>query len=138
MGPVPLWGVDILVLLVAMTGAVWIGLWEFPRRVAARWALRHPRARRSEPAEPAKRPIEDVVLHARRLGRQFHQPPNGRSLAKLEGIRRAYDDVLAECCDELRIDHLLRVLATGDELDAERSRVERRLELGGVDLWLTW
>ncbi|MGH3413081.1 MAG: hypothetical protein ACRDPH_08395 [Marmoricola sp.] len=63
--------------------------------------------------------------------------PDGRAFVKLEGIRRAYDVVLADCCDHLGVDHLIGVLEPGAELDAERARVERRLMLSGVDLPVT-
>jgi hypothetical protein len=44
--------------------------------------------------------------------------------------------VLAEGCAQLGIEHLLDVLPPGEELDVERTRVEQRLELVGLDLRL--
>ncbi len=53
---------------------------------------------------------------------------------KFEAHRRAYDDVLLEGCRALGVTTLLGVLAPGPELDAERDRIEGRLELFGLDL----
>jgi hypothetical protein len=136
MGPDPIWAADLVALTVTTVAAVWVGLWELPQSVRSAWrAVRD--QRHHDPPEPVVRPLQQVASHARRLGRRYHQPPAGRSFAKLEAIRRAYDDVLAECCDRLRIEHLLHVLPPGEELDVERARVERRLELSGLDLHLT-
>ncbi len=85
---------------------------------------------RRQPPPPA-RPIELIARDARRLGHRFREPPRGVSFAKFEGTRWAYDKVLAEGCRALEIEHLLGVLPTGPELDAERARVETRLWLAG-------
>lgn len=73
---------------------------------------------------PAGRPIERIALDARRLGRQLQHADDGRSRARIDAIRRAYDDVLAEGCRALGFEHLLGVLGEGPELDGERRRVE--------------
>ncbi|HET8559167.1 MAG TPA: hypothetical protein VFL69_01485 [Marmoricola sp.] len=133
MGLVTLWLVDAVAVVLVAAGGIWVGLWARPRWWRAR----------SGPGAPAPRPgrttpsIEESVARSRRLGRLHHGPAEGRSRAKAEGIRRAYDGALAECCSALEIVHLLEVLPPGPELDAERTRVERRLELSGVDLNLT-
>jgi hypothetical protein len=135
---------DIVALAVTAAGAAWLGLWQpparsrrFSRRLLRRFA-RHPREQDREAAapEPKTRPFEVVAAHARRLYARFHQAAEGRSYAKLEAIRRAYDEVLAEGCAQLGIEHLLDVLPPGEELDVERTRVEQRLELVGLDLRL--
>lgn len=87
------------------------------------------------PAPPVEhRPIEVVSREARRLGRRFRATRRGVSFAKSEAVRRAYDDVLAEGCEALGVPHLLGVLDPGDELDAERTRVERLLHVWGLSV----
>jgi hypothetical protein len=95
---------------------------------------RHGRLRnaRSASQEPQRRPLELIASDARRLGARLENPPRGMSYAKLEGARRAYEHVLAEACTALGVEHLLRVLPPGDELDAERTRVEGMLWLAGL------
>ena len=83
---------------------------------------------------PDRREIEVVAREVRRLGRGFRATRDGVSFAKFEAYRRAYDAVLAECCEALEVTHLLGVLAPGDELDAERLRVERVLHRWGLVL----
>jgi hypothetical protein len=83
---------------------------------------------------PAGRPIEDIAFDIRRLGRQLGRAHDGRSALRLEAIRRAYDDVLAEGCEALGVAQLLVVLPAGPELDTERARVERVLEAAGMVL----
>jgi hypothetical protein len=94
---------------------------------AARSLLR----RRPQPLPP-RRPIEQLARDLRRLGPKFHRPPPGTSAVKVEAARYAYDRVLGEAATAVGVDHLLSVLAPGDELDAERRRVEGRLWLAGV------
>ena len=80
------------------------------------------------------RPIETIAREARRLGRSYRYPPRGRSFARFEGTRLAYDKVLGEGCRALGIVHLLDVLPPGAELDAERERVEHLLDQAGLRL----
>ena len=127
----------VLATLVVATTAVALGyaifgwrLWRRPVRAASAWRQR----RRPQP--PATRPFEELAVLARRLGRRYHYPPAGQRFVKCEAVRRAYDGVLAETCTALGVTHLLGVLPPGPELDAERSRVERALELAGFELGL--
>jgi hypothetical protein len=87
---------------------------------------------RADLPRPQGRPLELIASDARRLGSRFANPPRGAAFAKLEGLRRAYDHVLGEACSALGVDHLLGVLPPGDELDAERARVEGLLWLAGL------
>ncbi len=91
---------------------------------------------RRRPPVPATRPIEDLALLARRLGRRYHEPAAGQRFAKTEGLRLAYDAVLAEACTALGLTHLLLVLPPGADLDTERARVEWALEVAGLELGL--
>ena len=83
---------------------------------------------------PRGRPIEAIARDAWRIGVRFYQPGDGLRFVKIEGIRRAYDEVLAEACDALGVEHLLRVLPPGRERDIERHRVEWVLHQSGLDL----
>lgn len=89
---------------------------------------------RFNPRRPPNRPIETIAREARRLGRSYRYPPRGRSFARFEGTRWAYDKVLAEGCAALGIVHLLDVLPPGAELDAERERVVYLLDQAGMRL----
>lgn len=83
------------------------------------------------PASP-RRPLEDLVRDLRRSSRRLRHPPPGTSYVKVQAARYAYDRALAEAGDALGIDHLMRVLEPGPELDGERERLEARLWLAGV------
>jgi hypothetical protein len=83
---------------------------------------------------PLGRPIEEIARDARRLRIAFRSTPRGTSFVKYEAHRRAYDGVLLEGCHALGVTTLLGVLGPGPELDAERDRIEGRLELFGLDL----
>jgi hypothetical protein len=89
---------------------------------------------RLNPRRSPNRPIETIAREARRLGRSYRYPPRGRSFARFEGTRWAYDKVLAEGCRALGVVHLLDVLPPGAELDAERERVEYLLGQAGLRL----
>ena len=134
MAPVPVWVADIVAVVAATAGWIWLCLWALPDRVRRRVLKVFPERNRrvAVPPTPGLTPIQELAARARRLGRRFHQPPAGRSFAKLEGIRRAYDDALADCCAALEVENLIHVLDAGEELDLERARVEERLEAAGL------
>jgi hypothetical protein len=88
----------------------------------------------ARPPAPDTRSIEAISADLRRLGARFHTLDPHTSFAKVEAVRGAYDRTLAECCNALGITHLLTVLPTGAELDAERTRVEEELAGCGVRL----
>jgi hypothetical protein len=96
-------------------------------------ALRRLRRRSADPV-PVGRPIEAIAHDAHRLGRQLQHADDGRSAARINAIRSAYDDVLAEGCAALGVSHLLGVLTDGAELDHERRRVEVVLAGAGMVL----
>lgn len=133
---------DLLVMLTAYGAVTWAAF-RLPVGPDGRWAPLLPRpvhplrrlrayAARRRPAEPAGRPLEEIAADARRLAPRAVHPPRGTSRAKIVALRYAYDHVLAEACAALGIDHLLGVLEPGDELDAERARVESLLWLAGL------
>jgi hypothetical protein len=95
-----------------------------------------PVARRLHPPAPVPngRPIESVAADARRLHQRFRCPPKGIRFAKYEGVRGAYDAVLAEACTTLGHQHLFDVLRPGSDRDAERERVENLLDCYGFHL----
>ena len=128
-----------MLVLTVFVAATWAAL-RLPRAPVHRWISRaRLRARRFRrfwhrrpPREPAGRPLELIAAEARRLGQRANYPPRGTSRAKVVALRYAYDHVLTEACAALEIEHLLGVLPPGDELDAERSRVESLLWLAGL------
>ena len=128
-----------VVLAALVVAAVGLGLghalfgwrpWQRPIRAMADWWQRR------RPVPPATRPVEELAVLARRLGARYHYPPPGQRFVKCEAVRQAYDAVLAETCKALGLTHLLAVLPPGPELDGERTRVERSLELAGFELGL--
>ena len=93
------------------------------------------RHRREAPESvPAPRPWEEIVRDARRYSALVHQPPRGTSYAKHLAACSVYDRVLGEACAALGLEHLLTVLPPGEELEAERSRIETQLWLAGLRL----
>lgn len=118
--------------LVACTAGWWFG--PRGRRARERVEIRIHRARTARKAIPAGRPIEVIAADVRRLSIRFHCMDPHTRFAKAEGIRRAYDGVLAECCAALGVTHLLGVIPPGPELDTERARVEIVLEGAGLTL----
>jgi hypothetical protein len=133
---------DPLVILAAYGLVTWAAF-RLPVGADGRWAplltppvhpVRRVRryAARRRPPEPTGRPLEEIAADARRLAPRALHPPRGTSRAKIVALRYAYDHVLAEACAALGIDHLLGVLEPGDELDAERARVESLLWLAGL------
>jgi hypothetical protein len=97
------------------------------------WAARRDREV-LEPAGPVARPWEEIVRDARRYSARVHQPPRGTSYAKHLAACSVYDRVLGEACAALGLEHLLTVLPPGEELDAERARIETALWLAGLRL----
>lgn len=97
----------------------------------AQWSNALPRGMTQKEPLP-RRPIEQLARDLRRLGPKFYQPPAGTSRVKREAARYAYDRALGEAATAVGVEHLLAVLAPGDDLDAERRRVEGCLWLAGV------
>ena len=127
----------LLWLILVMGGVVYAVGWLLSsrgRRFRERVGARLRAARRRRTVAPSGRPIEIIAADVRRLGVRFHSLNPRASFAKSDGVRRAYDGVLAECCAALELTHLLTVLAPGPELDAERARVEGLLEDSGLTL----
>ncbi len=123
-------GLLILVLLAAMLGSprlarLRVRLVALAARVPIGWV---------RPERPAGRPIEVIAADAYRLGRRYRYVPDGMSFARVEGCRRAYDQVLTEACQAFGVEHLLGVLSPGPDLDVERRRVEQVLGRAGLPL----
>ena len=99
-------------------------------------AVRLRRVQRVRPSAPVPlaRPWEEIVRDARRYSARVHQPPRGTSYAKHLAACCVYDRVLGEACAALGLPHLLGVLPPGEELDAERCRIETALWLAGLRL----
>jgi hypothetical protein len=129
----------VAILVLAAVFALLLGLvfrsprlWRLGRLLRAH-AARLRRRPRPTLVPRSVRPFELVVSDARRLAARL-EDCRGLSFAKQEALRCAYDRVLGEVCDALELDHLLGVLSEGEELDAERTRVESMLWLAGVRL----
>ena len=123
------------VIFVGVTCAALLG----PRRVgrltrAFARVVRYVESLRPEQPRPLGRPIELIASDARRLSSSFRRVPEYASFARFEGRRRAYDDVLVEACRAVGVEHRLRVLRPGPELDRERYRVELVLRHAGLPL----
>jgi hypothetical protein len=125
-----------LVVLLSCCVATALGLRRTAVRLVGHGPERTPLGglRRRAIPTPATRPIELLARDARRLGSRYHHPARGVAFAKVEGIRQAYDKVLAECCQALEVEHLLLTLPPGVELDNERRRVEQLLARAGLHL----
>ena len=104
------------------------------RRFRERVAVRYRSARNRRRVTPTGRPIEVIAANVRRLAVRYHSLGPRASFAKSDGVRRAYDGALSECCAVLDLTHLLGVLPPGPELDAERARVEGLLDDSGLTL----
>lgn len=110
--------------LVVFFSLPWVLPWVFGKpgqRVAARVLER---LRPHVQPEPVSRPVEEIAEDVRVRGVRFHRLPANAPAAKQAAVASAYDLVLTEMCAALGQAHLLQVLATGTELDAERRRVE--------------
>jgi len=110
--------------ILAFFSAPWVLPWVFGepgRRLAGR-ALH--RLRPAHEDVHPNRPVEAIAEDVRVRGLRFHRLPAHASAAKQAAVASAYDLVLAEMCAALGQAHLLQVLPTGTELDAERRRVE--------------
>ena len=125
-------GTDTLQLLAVVTFVV--VTFRHRHGLARRLLTAGRRLRPPPPPQPAGRPIERIAADARRLRMRYRHPAVGTRFAKYEGIRGAYDRVLAEACATLGHPHLLTVVRPGDELDAERERVEDLLDGYGFHL----
>ena len=86
------------------------------------------------PEPPAGPPIERIARDVRRLRAEVLAPTPGIPMARRIGVARAYDDLLVDACRALDVPDTLSGLATGTERDAERLRVEHRLDAAGLRL----
>ena len=94
------------------------------------WRFVADRVRRPAPPPPTHRPLERIAADACRISTSYHQ--EGMRFAQYEGRRQAFDRILAEAAEAVRVDHLLDVLPPGPELDRERTRIEAALGAVGV------
>jgi hypothetical protein len=85
------------------------------------------------PDAPVGRPIERIVLDARRLRAEL-APTAGTPMARRVAVSRAYDDLLADACRAVGVPDTLTALPLGTERDAERLNVEHQLAEAGVRL----
>jgi hypothetical protein len=82
---------------------------------------------------PPGRPLEQLVADLRRLRTTVASDAH-RSAARQFGDRMAYDQVLAQLCDMVGVQHRLNSELAGRERDIERFRMEVELERAGIVL----
>jgi hypothetical protein len=137
---VVLGGIAVSVMVLVPIGCVLV--WDL---IAGRWddSLRRWREKRAEGAEHRRAvrelrthqgvPLEQLVADLRRLRALLGQDAH-RSAAHQMGNRLAYDRLMIQICEMLRIEHELNRESMGVERDIERFRVEAELERAGVVL----
>jgi len=130
---------DLVVALVLATamlaGSCWALVWVLDpsgrsdrgRRLAHRLHLVG-----SRPPAPTGRPLEAIAADLRRI-RGLLDGPRAGTFAVRSGTLRAYDQVLAEACQALGVEHRLGVPGDLDD-HVERLRTEAQLERAGLVL----
>ena len=121
--------VVVTVVMAAVIGAVLYArqIWDFCLAAARRLHLV------PKPAPlPVGRPIQEIAADVARLRHQLRTIVPGTPVARLDGWRLAYDDVLGEGCVALGIENLLESTPAGSERDAERLRIEYLLGKAGL------
>lgn len=124
-------------LLVAVVTVVIAGclLLLFSGRIASAGTRLGRRLHVVPPAPPpraANPALETVVADLRRLRHEVDSPAPGLAMAKRRGTRQAYDDRLLDACRALDVPNTLDGLVEGIDRDAERLRIESRLEQAGL------
>lgn len=82
--------------------------------------LRDSRARRTPDSSRTGELVDDL----RRLSRLQANLPSGAPWARQHGTQIAYDDVLADLCQALDVEHELATIPMGMSRNMERLRVE--------------
>lgn len=113
-----------LVLVELATNPVRLGM--LGARLRSLWPWRQPDA-----PEPDNRPVEELAVEIRRLGRVLADPGPVSAVRRL-GVELAYDRVLAEACQVFGIEHHLDQPGTDRQL--ERLRTEAALQDMGLVL----
>jgi hypothetical protein len=137
---VVLGGIAVSVMVLVPIGCVL--MWDL---IAGRWdeSIRRWREKRAEDAEHRRGvralrtqqgvPLEQLAADLRRLRALLGEDAH-RSAAHQMGNRLAYDRLMMEICEMLKIEHELEAESIGVERDIERFRVEAELERAGVVL----
>lgn len=87
------------------------------------------RSRKPRPVHP---PIERLAADLRRVDRAMRDLPDGVSIVRRRGTQQAYDALLRQACDALRVPAELDTLPHGLDRDLERARVEVELQRAGL------
>lgn len=77
-------------------------------------------------------PFERVAADLRRVRRMMNSLPQGTSWVRVEGLNRAYDDLLCIACAQLELQTTIRSVPEGDPRHLERARVEFLLAESGL------
>ena len=118
----------IYAVLVVSPSAVVALLFALPKFFGA---LRNLRDRRRPPV-PDKPPIERLAADLRRVDKAIRELPDGASIVRRRGTQQAYDALLRQACDALRVPDELDSLPDGLDRDLERARVEVELQRAGL------
>lgn len=84
------------------------------------------------PPAPALPPIERLAADLRRVDRAMKALPEGASIVRRRGTQQAYDTLLGQACEALRVPAELDALPDGLERELERARLELELERAGL------
>ncbi|MEP6598501.1 MAG: hypothetical protein ABJB98_03765 [Actinomycetota bacterium] len=77
-------------------------------------------------------PFERVAADLRRVRRLMNALPQGTSWVRVEGLNRAYDDLLRIACTQLDLQTTIRTVPEGDPRHLERARIELLLTESGL------
>jgi hypothetical protein len=81
---------------------------------------------------PAGPPIEQLAADLRRVHRVLDHYGPGTPMVRRAGTLQAYDELLAQACTAMDIEHELNKLPLGVTLELERLRVEESLRTAGL------
>lgn len=97
------------------------------RRVAERLA-----SHRRRPAAAAGPPIERIASDLRRVRRALVTMPEGTNFVRRRATEQAYDALLAQAAQALRVEERLDAVPDGLGRELERIRVEDELTAAGL------
>jgi hypothetical protein len=118
--------------VLAVIGAIALGLALIDRWLTARSSRRRARRAHHAPWESGRRPLQVVAADLRRLSRQLALVPAGAPLVRWQALWAAYDGALMEAAEQLEVPHELAATPVGMPRDLERLRLHAALEGAGL------
>ena len=79
-----------------------------------------------------RRPVQEVAADLRRLARELAAVPAGAPYIRWQALQNAFDRVLLEAAELLKVPHTMDDLPMGTARDIERLRVVCTLEASGL------